>query len=106
MATTEIELNIEQRGSGYFTINPPLSGKVYKMIFSWSSRSLSWSFDIGEILKGIKVVNGIDLLGPYHYNEDLPPGKLGVFRNKGTASKPAFLNFGIDKEMTLVYEEL
>ncbi len=105
MATIEIQLDIEQRGSGYFEINPTLSGKSYKMNFRWSARSLSWSFDIDDNLKGVKLVNGIDLLEPYQYNEDLPPGKLGVVRNKGTDSKPGFFNFGIDKEMTLVYEE-
>lgn len=105
MATIEIELNIEQRGSGYFTINPTLSGKTYKMTFSWSHRSLSWSFDIDDTLKGVKIVNGINLLEPYQYNDSLPPGKLGAVRNKGTESKPSFLNFGIDKENTLVYEE-
>lgn len=105
MATIEIELNIVQRGSGFFDVTSSLSGKSYKITFSWSARTLSWSINIDETLTGVKLVNGIDLLEPYSYNDDLPPGKLGVIRNKGSESKPGFFNFGIDSEMTLVYEE-
>ena len=103
--TIEIELNIDQNRSPLFKIASSLSGQVYELKFKWSVRWLAWYMDIDESVQGIKVVNGIDLLGPYHYLDDIPPGKLGVVRNKGTASKPYFDNLGIEKEMTLVYEE-
>jgi len=105
MAIIEIELNIEKQGSGYFTISPTLSGQVYRFTLSWSARALAWYLDIDDTIQGIKIVNGIDILDPYHYNNNLPPGKLGAFRNKGTKSKPSFFNFGIEKEITLLYEE-
>jgi hypothetical protein len=101
----EIELRIEQNRSPLFKIASNLSGRVYDLKFSWSYRWAAWYLDIDETVKGIKVVNGIDLLESFHYNENIPPGKLGVVRNSGRDSKPFFDNFGIEKAMTLVYEE-
>jgi len=105
MSAFEIELNIEQQGSGYFTASPTLSGQTYALKFRWSVRSNAWFLDIDDTIHGIKIVNGIDILGPYHYNDLLPPGKLGAHRNQGTSSKPGFFNFGIGKEVTFRYEE-
>jgi|GEM_PF-2600364 len=106
MAILEIELNIDQHRSSYFKVAPTLSGQVYELTFKWSVRSEAWYLDIGDAVKGIKVVTGIDLLGPYHYMEDkIPAGKLGARRNTGRASKPGFFNFGIGKEIALIYEE-
>lgn len=102
--TTEIELNIDQNRSPYFKISASLNGQVYELTFRWSVRWVAWYMDIDETVFGIKVVNGVNLLAPYHYNKDLPQGKLGVVRNNGTSSKPYFDNIGIEKEMTLVYE--
>ena len=103
--TIEIALNIDQNRSPLFKISASLSGQVYELRFKWSVRWLCWYMDIDESIQGIKVVNGIDLLGSYHYLDDIPSGKLGVVRNKGNASKPYFDTFGIENEMTLVYEE-
>lgn len=103
--TQEIELRIDQNLSPLFTIAVNLSGRVYDLRFAWSYRWVAWYMDINDTVHGIKVVNGIDLLEPFHYNENIPPGKLGVVRNSGRDSKPFFNNFGIEKEMTLVYEE-
>ena len=61
--------------------------------------------DFDSKAQGIKVVNGVDLLAPFHYMDGVPSGKLGIIRNKGKSSKPYFNNLGIEKEMTLVYEE-
>ena len=105
MATFEIELRIDENQSPLFTVASNLSGRVYDLKLTWSYRWSAWYLDVDEIVQGIKVVNGTDLLEPYHYNDDLPPGKLGVVRNSGRESKPFFDNFGIEKEMTLVYEE-
>ena len=105
MAIIEVELNIEQQGSGYFQISPTLSGKVYLFTMNWSYRTQSWYLDIDETVKGIKIVNGINILEPYQYNDDLLPGSLGAHRNTGRDSKPGFFNFGINNEMTLLYEE-
>ena len=102
--TVEIDIKIQEQGAGYFQVSSKLSGQVYKMTFIWSYRSLSWYLNINDTAKGIKLVNGIDLLEPYHYIDELPPGKLGVVRNSGAESKPGFFNFGIGKEMTMVYE--
>ena len=103
--TVEIELRIDQNLAPFFKIASNLSGRVYDLRFSWSYRWQAWYMDIDETVQGIKVVNGIDLLGSFHHNDDIPPGKLGVVRNSGRDSKPFFDNFGIEKAMTLVYEE-
>ena len=109
MAIFEIELNIENQGSPLFVINPTLSGQVYQFRLIWVIRPLNrtgaWYLDIDDTIFGVKLVSGIDLLDPYKYINALPPGKLGVFRNSGTGSKPSFNNFGINKEFTLLYEE-
>ncbi len=109
MAIIETELNIEAQGSAYFVVNPTFSGQVYKLTFIWTQRSPdhlgSWYLDIDTTIFGLKIVNGIDILGSYHYMDALPAGKLGAYKNKGTDSKPGFLNFGIEKEITLLYEE-
>lgn len=105
MAIVEIDLKIEEQQSPYFEINALLSGQVYRLRFRWSYRSLAWYMRIDDTIDGIKLVNGIDLLGPYHYIDELPPGKLGIVRNSGTSSKPNFNNLGINLETTLRYEE-
>lgn len=101
----EIRLDIEKNGSSYFRVSPVLSGRVYDLTFRWSVRSMCWYLDIDRTVQGIKIVNGIDLLAPYKYMDNLPAGKLGARRNTGRSSKPGFFNFGIDKEVTLIYEE-
>ena len=109
MAIVEIELNIEEQGSPLFTVSPTLSGQVYELKLIWVikpyRRTGAWYMDIDETIFGIKVVSGINLLDPYDHIDALPPGKLGAFRNSGRGSKPAFENFGINKEFTLLYEE-
>lgn len=105
----ELALNIEEQGNGAFSVVPILSGQAYKLSFIWTYRSPdkagSWYMNLDDVLLGVKLVNGIDLLGPYHYLSTVPPGKLGIVRNKGTLSKPGFFSLGIEKEMTMRYEE-
>jgi len=105
MAILEIQLDIDKYRSSYFEVEAPLSGQSYLLKFNWSVRSLAWYLDVSDVVKWVKVVNSVDLLAPYHYLEAIPPGKLGVRRNTGRDSKPGFFNFGIGKEMTLIYEE-
>lgn len=105
----ELDLNIEEQGDGVFSVVVVLSGQAYKLSFLWTYRSPdklgAWYMNLDETLVGIKLVNGIDLLGPYHYLDTIPPGKLGIERRKGTLSKPGFFNLGIGKEMSMTYEE-
>jgi len=105
MATFQIELRIGQNSTVLFKIASNLSGQVYDLRFDWSYRWAAWYLDVDETVQGIKIVNGIDLLGPYHYKNSVPPGKLGAVRNSGRTSKPFFDNFGIGKEITMAYVE-
>lgn len=105
MAVLEIELRIDENASSFFKIAANLSGRVYDLRFTWSHRWLCWYLDINDTIYGLKVVNGVDLLGPYHYNDGIPPGQLTAYRNKGRTSKPSFFNFGVEKEITLIYNE-
>lgn len=109
MAIIEIEMDIENQAAPIFTISPVLSGQAYNFLFQWVikpyRRTGAWYLDIDDTVQGIKIVSGINLLDPYDYIDALPPGKLGAYRNSGRGSKPAFFNFGIDKEFTLLYEE-
>ncbi len=101
--TTVIEVPFEKNLAFYET-TIVLSGQVYELKFRWTTRLPSWYLDIGTILQGVKIVNGIDLLAPYHYIDELPSGQLVAFRQSGTSSKPFFDNIGIGKAITLVYE--
>ncbi len=98
-----IEIPTEQLP--FYKVSIVLSGQVYELTFKWTTRLLSWYMDIGTELLGVKVVNGIDLLSPYHYKDNVPRGQLVANRNTGRTSKPFFNNFGIGKEITLVYED-
>ena len=98
-----IEIPTEQ--IPFYKTSIVLSGQVYELTFRWTTRLLSWHMNIGTTLLGVKVVNGIDLLAPYHYKDDVPRGQLVAHRSTGRASKPFFDNFGIGKEITLVYED-
>jgi len=104
MTVTEIELNIDKTKSPYFKISAAMSGQVYELTFKWSARWLAWYMQIDDKVQGIKLVNGIDLLAPYHHIDGLPTGKLGVVRSTGTDSKPYFDNIGIGNTMSLAYE--
>lgn len=97
----------------FFLQTVPLDGQTYKLSFRWvpkrESSDLvdgSWYMDIGDDVVGIKVVNGINLLAPYQYMESIPQGTLTATRNFGRSSKPSFLNFGIGKEVSLLYDDL
>lgn len=92
---------VELQDLPYYSQSVVLDGKSYLLTFRWSGRS--WFLDIDSTLKGVKIVTGIDILAPYHY-KDIPPGKLGAIRNSGTESKPTLLNFGAEKDISLVYE--
>lgn len=105
MTVQEIELRIDLNQAPLFKISSNLTGRVYGLTFRWSYRWIAWYLDLDETLFGIKIVNGIDLFGPFHYNDNVPPGQLAAVRNKGVTSKPFFDNFGIEKEITLAYIE-
>lgn len=100
--TTIIEIPVEQ--IPFYKTSIVLSGQVYEFTFRWTTRLPAWFMDVGTVLKGVKVVTGIDLLEPYHYIDDLPSGQLVAFRNSGTSSKPFFDDFGIGEAITLAYE--
>jgi len=88
----------------YYKSSHVLDGQAYTFTFRWSVRNEAWYLDIDNTVIGIKIVNGINLLDQYSYNDDLPPGKLGAYRNSGRDSKPGFTNFGVQSEITLIYE--
>lgn len=102
--TVEIPITLNP----YFEDTPELDGQVYQFRKRYSVRGEgsvgTWYLDIRGVIFGIKIVNGIDLFSAYKYIDELPPGKLGAVRNTGSSSKPVFNNFGIGREITLVYE--
>lgn len=60
-----------------------LDGVVYRLTFTWNTRSSSWSMTIAEndgtpIVSGIKLLPQISLL-QRHKDERLPPGVLYAF---------------------------
>ena len=64
-----------------------------------------WHFDIGDVLRGITIANGPDLLYPYRYLGDaIPPGMLYV-HDIGLDGKDPDLRAFADGRALLVYEE-
>lgn len=68
-----------------------------------------WHFDLADgagnyYVQGIALVGGIDLLHPYRYISDMPPGKLFIADQSGLDVDPGLTSF-IDGDASLYYLE-
>lgn len=84
-----------------------LDGTVYELEFRYNQREACWYFSISledgtELLRGIKIVVGVSLLGR-SIDSRLPPGELVAVANTEDDSPPALDELGIDRRVTLTY---
>lgn len=72
-----------------------LDGVTYTFAFRWSSRTQSWTFDIGAadgtlIAGGMALVAGYPLLERFGRRSDLPSGALLLFDSEMQSADPGF----------------
>lgn len=80
---------------------------VYTMRFRFNVRKDRWIMDVASregtnIITGIPLLAGVDLLGKYLV-ENMPPGKLIVYDTKQNFESPGFSELG--KTVLLLYVE-
>ena len=81
----------------FYTETVPLDGINYRLYFGYNQREDTWYLSIAndlgtDLLNGIKLVCGIDLLKRWHYIEGLPAGQLACISLSGTDDSPPGLN--------------
>ena len=89
-----IEIPVTPTPAATFEID--LDGAPYRWRVRWNERDLAWYADILGLdndvdLKGLKLVPGVDLLGPAAFGE---LGQLIIFDNEEILSEPTFEGFG------------
>ena len=89
----------------FYVQTSELEGIQYTLTFRYNQREDRWYLTIGDvsgadIVKGIKLVTGTDLLF-YFDKPALPPGKLYVISTDGEA--PGLGELGVDRKAQLVY---
>lgn len=89
------------------TYSVTLDSVDYDIRVRWNSRDESWQCTLG--LSGqdpsitFKITNGIDLLIPYKYKEEVPDGKLFMADMVKENGRPTFDDTGVDKRFQLIY---
>jgi PKD repeat protein len=89
------------------TMNIKLNGKSYKLTVKWNGSSTSWIMNIADstgnqVLSGIPLVTGADLLGQYKYLN--LGGKLVVQTDGNLAAIPTFANLGDKSHLFFIVE--
>lgn len=67
-------------------------GVVFPMRLRYNRRIDSWILDFLDVLLGIRLAGGQDLLGQFHHL-DLPPGELRIVDLDGENKEPDKTNF-------------
>lgn len=101
----EIEFNLSTVQSSnlrYFSFKKELEGVVYEFTLRYLKLIDQWILDVGEDLKGVSVVGGVDLLKFYkHLN--VPKGELRVVDIDGLGRDPSEETLG--ESLVLRYTE-
>ena len=80
-----------------------LDGVVFPMNIRYNRRIDSWILDFPEVLFGIRLAGGQDLLGQFHHLE-VPPGELRIVDLDGENKEPDRTNFS--DRVVLQYTEV
>lgn len=90
MATIEIPL---RNDIFFYEFSKELEGIVYNFRLKYNLRANSWALDIVDIINGIRLAGGQDLLKQFHHL-DVPPGRLEVIDLDGKFQEPNKTNIG------------
>lgn len=89
MATYTIPL---PTGVEAFNQQIPLEGKIYNLSFNYNAREKHWYMSISrnnaDLLSGLKLIHGSDLLSQFKYIEDMPKGQLAIVDLNGLYADP------------------
>ena len=84
-----------------------LDGVDYDIRFRWNTRDQSWQVIFspsgGDPVATFKATNGIDLLRPYKYKEDIPDGELYIIDTVKINGRPSFGSTGVTERFTFAY---
>lgn len=79
----------------------------YDLRIRWNNRDESWQCIIGlsgeEPSATFKMMNGIDLLLPYKYLEEIPDGALYMGDLVKDTGRPTYEETGIDRRFQIIY---
>lgn len=92
----------------YYDMRLTLGEIPYVFRFRYNTRELTWRLTIldtnqDKLIEGIKIVCGVDLLGPYKYNLGVPQGVLVALWQGADDSPPQLDDFGPGLRVQLVY---
>ena len=87
----------------YYAFRFNMDGVVYSMNLRYNRRIDSWILDFVNVLWGIRLAGGQDLLGQFHHL-DVPPGELRVIDLDGENKEPDKTNFS--DRVVLEYTEV
>ena len=90
MATIEVQL---RNDIFYYEFTKELDGVVYPFRLQYNRRIDSWIMDIVDVVNGIRLAGGQDLLKQFHHL-DVPPGRLEVVDLDGMFAEPNKTNIG------------
>lgn len=83
-----------------------LNGRFYRMTFVYNGRAQKWLMSIGlnatPVVASIVLLTGRDLLAPYRWSADLPPGLLTVDDANGDGLDPTIDTLGVTHR--LIYD--
>jgi len=98
-------LKIEQYTDQIYTVT--LDGVDYDVRLRWNTRDESWQVFFGlsgeDPVITFKATNGLDLLAPYKYLEEVPNGGLYFVDTVKINGRPDYYNSGVDNRYCLVY---
>lgn len=84
-----------------------LDGVDYSIRLRWNTRDESWqiiwALSGSDPVVTFKAVNGIDLLLPYKYMDDVPNGELYIIDTVKINGRPDYPNTGVGSRFTFAY---
>lgn len=93
----------------YFETPVEFDGVVYTLSIGYDFRAARWFFSLFDsngaaILRGIRLIPGEDLLGPFT-DPRLPPGRLEVVTRAVDHAPPQFEELGVTASIVYLDEE-
>lgn len=98
-------LPMEQNMDQVYTVT--LDSVDYDIRLRWNTRDEAWQVFFGlsgeDPVVTFKATNGLDLLAPYKYLENVPDGNLYMVDVVKINGRPTYSDSGVDNRFCLVY---
>ena len=89
------------KANGYISNAMKFGNETYRVRIRYNLRSDAWFIDFLDVVMGVKIVNGIDILRQYKHRA-VPQGRLFAQKLSGRESKPTFDT--INDSIVFLYE--